>query len=111
MNVIGAILKKTFVTLSLFSGSINADVFHAWMTQDLLPKLPSGTVIVMDNASFHKRHDTIKAVADHGCLLEWLPPYSLDLNPIEPKWAEVKAIRRRERCSIDELFMTYIKYA
>ncbi|WP_422824410.1 transposase [Xenorhabdus bharatensis] len=32
INVIGAILKKTFVTLSLFSGSINADVFHAWMT-------------------------------------------------------------------------------
>ncbi|WP_426578513.1 IS630 family transposase [Xenorhabdus stockiae] len=110
INVIGAILKKTFVTLSLFSGNINADVFHAWMTQDLLPKLPSGAVIVMDNAPFHKRHDTIKAIADHGCLLEWLPPYSPDLNPIETKWAEVKAIRRRERCSIDELFMTHVKY-
>ncbi|WP_244590420.1 transposase [Xenorhabdus stockiae] len=60
------------MTLSLFSGSINADVFHAWMIQDLLPKLPSGTVIVMDNAPFPKRHDTIKAIADHGCLLEWL---------------------------------------
>ncbi|WP_422824420.1 transposase, partial [Xenorhabdus bharatensis] len=39
----------------------------------------------------------------------WLPPYSPDLNPIEPKWAEVKAIRRRERCSIDELFMEHVK--
>ncbi|WP_446470480.1 transposase [Xenorhabdus stockiae] len=42
--------------------------------------------------------------------MEWLPPYSPDLNPIELKWAEVKAIRRRERCSIDELFMTHVKY-
>ncbi|WP_391529438.1 transposase [Photorhabdus akhurstii] len=46
----------------------------------------------------------------HGFQLEWLPPYSPDLNSIEPKWAEVKAIRRRERCSIDELFMEHVKY-
>ncbi|WP_231853077.1 IS630 family transposase [Xenorhabdus poinarii] len=111
INAIGAIIKKTFITLSLFAESINADVFHAWMTQDLLPKLPSRTVIVMDNASFHKRNDTIKAIADHGCQLEWLPAYSPDLNPIEHKWAEVKAIRRRERCSIDELFMEHVEHA
>ncbi|WP_275374770.1 transposase [Xenorhabdus bovienii] len=42
LNVIGAILENTFVTLSLFTGNINADVFYAWMTQDLLPKLPHG---------------------------------------------------------------------
>ncbi|WP_422645851.1 transposase [Xenorhabdus doucetiae] len=36
INAIGAIIKKTFVSLSLFAGNINADVFHAWMTQDLL---------------------------------------------------------------------------
>ncbi|WP_198691431.1 IS630 family transposase [Xenorhabdus lircayensis] len=110
INVIAAIIQKTFVTLSLFAGNINTDVFHAWMTQDLLPKLPSGAVIVMDNASFHKRHDTRQAIAHHGCQLEWLPPYSPDLNPIEPKWAEVKATRRRERCSIDELFMAHVNY-
>ncbi|MDC9606891.1 transposase [Xenorhabdus griffiniae] len=54
LNVMGAICDNTFVTLSLFAGNINADVFHAWVTQDLLPKRPSGAVIVMDNASFHK---------------------------------------------------------
>ncbi|WP_275386329.1 IS630 family transposase [Xenorhabdus bovienii] len=110
LNAIGVILKRTFVTLSLFAGNINADVFHAWMTQDLLPTLPDGVVIVMDNAPFHKRQDTIQAIVNHGCLLEWLPPYSPDLNPIEPKWAEVKAIRRRERCSIEELFITHVNY-
>ncbi|WP_408646867.1 transposase [Xenorhabdus lircayensis] len=44
-------------------------------------------------------------MAEYGCQLEWLPSYSPDLNPIEHKWAEAKAIRRRERGSIDELFM------
>ncbi|MDE1493401.1 transposase, partial [Xenorhabdus bovienii] len=83
------------VTLSLFAGTLNANVFHAWLTQDLLPKLPKGTVIVMDNAPFHKRGDTRQAITDHGCQLEWIPPYSPDLNPIENKWAETKATRRR----------------
>ncbi|CDH05994.1 transposase (fragment) [Xenorhabdus bovienii str. oregonense] len=71
LNALGAILKRTFVTLSLFAGNINADVFHAWMTQDWLPTLPDGVVIVMDNAPFHKRQDTVPAIVNHGCLLEW----------------------------------------
>ncbi|CBJ89864.1 hypothetical protein XNC1_1804 [Xenorhabdus nematophila ATCC 19061] len=65
INAIGAIIKNTFVTLSLFAGTINANVFHAWLTQDLLPKLPKGTVIVMDNAPFHKRGDTRHATSDN----------------------------------------------
>lgn len=56
INVIGAIVGMAFVTLSLFSGSINSDVFHAWLTQDLLPKITKPSVIVMDNASFHKHY-------------------------------------------------------
>ncbi|MDC9581808.1 transposase, partial [Xenorhabdus sp. PR6a] len=80
------------------------------MTQDLLPKLPKGAVIVMDNAPFHKRHDILQAITHHGCQLEWLPPYSPDLNPIENKWAGTKATRRRERCSLDELLTEHVTY-
>ena len=54
LNAIGAIIKNTFLRLSLFSCSINSDVFFAWLTQDLLPKTPKESVIVMDNATFHK---------------------------------------------------------
>lgn len=40
-------------------------------------------------------------------IVEFLPVYSPDLNPIEHKWAQVKNIRRRERCDVDELFRRY----
>ena len=53
VNAIGAIIRNSFIALSLFTGSINSDVFYAWLTQDLLPKMPSNAVIVMDKASFH----------------------------------------------------------
>jgi hypothetical protein len=54
------LLNGLLLTVSLFSFNVNSDVFHAWMTQDLLPKVPVGSVIVMDNASFHKREDIIQ---------------------------------------------------
>jgi transposase len=43
-------------------------------------------------------------IEQHGHLLEFLPPYSPDLNPIEHKWAQAKTLRRQKKCSLDELF-------
>ena len=103
-NVIGALLASCLLTVTLFTGSVNADVFFAWLSQDLLPKLPKNAVIVMDNASFHKRDDCQQLIEHAGHILEFLPPYSPDLNPIEHKWAQAKAIRRRKNCSSDVLF-------
>ena len=39
-----------------------------------------------------------------GCIVEFLPPYSPDLNPIEKKWAQAKSIRRKFNYTVDELF-------
>ena len=103
-NVIGALLGGVLLTTCLFSCNINSDRFHAWVTMELIPTLPPGAVLVMDNATFHKRKDTQKAIVDAGHILEYLPPYSPDLNPIEHKWAQAKAIRRREQCEIQTLF-------
>jgi transposase len=36
-----------------------------------------------------------------------LPPYSPQLNPIEDKWAQAKAIRKQQLCSISDLFALY----
>jgi hypothetical protein len=49
-----------------------------------------------DNASFHKRADFQHLIEQQGHLLEFLPPYSPDLNPIEHKWAQAKALRRQK---------------
>jgi len=103
-------MDMTFVTLSVFSSSINSDVFYAWLTQDLLPKVSRNSVIVMDNATFHKRKDMLEAIIEHDCIPEFLPPYSPDLNPIEKKWAQAKSIRRKLRCSVNELFSEYLDY-
>jgi transposase len=103
-NAIGALLGKTLLTIALFTVNINADVFTGWVEQDLLPKLPSNSVIVMDNATFHKRDDTKKLIKQAGHDLLYLPAYSPDFNPIEQKWAHAKAIRKQKGHSIEQLF-------
>lgn len=104
-NAIGALLGEALLTVSLFEGTINSKTFESWIEQDLLPKLPSRSVIIMDNAAFHKKNSTKELINKAGHTLEFLPPYSPDLNPIEHKWAQAKAIRRKKNCSINELFM------
>ena len=103
-NVIGALLEKRLIGVALFTCNIDSDVFHAWVKTTLIPSLPENSVIVMDNASFHKREDIQKLITDSGHIIEYLPPYSPDLNPIEHKWAEKKKLRRKLNCSIEELF-------
>lgn len=103
-HVIGALTGDRLLAAALFDGSINTDFFEAWLQQALLPVLPNGAVVVMDNAPFHTSERIQKAIDAAGCLLEYLPPYSPDLNPIEHKWAQAKALRRKLGCSTDELF-------
>jgi transposase len=104
LNAIGAIVGFVLLTVCLFDCNIDSDVFYAWLTRDLLPKVPPNAVIVMDNATFHKRSDMIAAIKNAGHIPEYLPPYSPDLNPIEQKWAQVKSVRRKTGCTPHELF-------
>lgn len=108
INVIGALLASYLVTVSLFNSSINTNTFGAWVAQDLLPQLPPNSVVVMDNAAFHQRADLRSLLEHAGHTLEYLPTYSPDLNPIEHKWAQAKAIRKQKNCSIEDLFVYYV---
>lgn len=106
-NAIGALIGKVLLTVSLFESNINTDLFTGWIEQDLLPKLPANSVLVMDNATFHKSQTMQETIKRAGHTLEYLPPYSPDLNHIEKKWAQAKALRKKYHCSIDHLFQSY----
>ena len=62
----------------------------------------------MDNAGFHKSLDLRVMIEKAGHVLEYLPTYSPDLNPIESKWSQAKSKRRKYDCDIDTLFQKYM---
>lgn len=109
-NVIGALVGKHLLTACTFVVNITADIFTAWVQYDLLPKLPDNSVIVMDNATFHKRQDTKNIIEKAGHTILFLPPYSPDLNPIEQKWAHLKRTKQKLRCSLQELLKNELFY-
>ncbi len=105
-NVIGALCKGVLLTVTLLNGSVNTEVFNAWVEQDLIPKLPPKSVVIMDNAAFHKSPLIYEMLENAGHKLLYLPPYSPDLNPIEKKWAQAKKLRRKTGLSLEQLFLT-----
>lgn len=104
VNIIGALAGKTLLTLALFDVKINADIVFQWLKQEMLPKLEKASVIVMDNATFHKREDIKYLIQSAGHILQFLPAYSPDLNPVEHKWAQAKAFRRKTGLSVQQTF-------
>lgn len=49
----------------------------------------------MDNLSRHKVKGVREAIQKAGASVLYLPPYSLDFNPIEMMWSKMKALLRK----------------
>jgi len=81
--------KRLFAPL-LFEGSLDSSVFNQYLKEQLLKELQPGSLIIMDNAAFHKTQKTRGILEESGHELIFLPPYSPDLNPIEHYWSPIK---------------------
>jgi len=95
VSTIGAYFNKIFQCLFMFEGSCNREIFETYLQQVLLKKLPRGSIIVLDNASYHKGGQIKDIIESAGCFVLYLPPYSPDLNPIEHFWASFKHSLRK----------------
>lgn len=71
-------------------GAWKAWSFELFLEEMVLPRLPLGSVLVLDNARIHKGQELRAKVEAAGCSLLYLPPYSPDFNPIEMLWSWLK---------------------
>lgn len=103
-KVTGKIKGKKYERLSMVAGKIGDKVvarceyygtmtgklFELWFVSVLLTLIPTGSVIRMDNASWHRKKVLRRLAEAAGCCIIFFPPYSPDLNPIEKVWANFK---------------------
>ena len=71
-NAIGALIENRLLTVRIFDCSVNTRVFECWIEQDLLPKLKESSVLIMDNATFHKEkrpQELVRCAGHYICLL------------------------------------------
>ena len=88
---------------TVVNGAVNGDVFESFVEFVLAPELRPGDVVIMDNLSSHKRQRTRELIEAAGAELLFLPPYSLDLNPIEMVFSKVKQGLRTLACRSREV--------
>jgi transposase len=77
----------------------------------LCPTLRGGDSVIADNLSAHTAAGVQEAIAATGARLLSLPPYSPDLNPIEPCWSQIKACLRAAQARPREALDTAVASA
>jgi transposase len=69
----------------IYQGTATANTVYAYF-ETILPNLKIGSIVILDNASYHKSERLLKLFHSYKISLIFLPPYSPDLNPIENLW-------------------------
>ena len=94
LTVIGALALEGGVVAGMsIPAATSTAVFLALAEQVLVPALRGrpGAIVVMDNLAAHKADVVREALDRAGLAHRHLPPYSPDLNPIEPAWSKLEA--------------------
>lgn len=104
-TILGALRWDGIAAAMTIPAATDTDVFMAFVEQVLAPALHRGEVVLLDNLSPHKVGSVRKSIEAAGARVLYLPPYSPDLNPIEPCWSKVKehlrAIGARSQADLD----------
>jgi len=106
-NLIMAQRDGQWLAPETFEGSCDAGRVNEWLENNLLPLLTEPSIIVFDNASFHKKKEIAALCRKKGHVPLPLPPYSPDFNPIENSFGSVK--RKREFAPPDTPIIEIIK--
>lgn len=108
---VGALTLSGIVAPMTLGGAMNGPAFLAYVTQQLVPLLGTGDVVVMDNLPAHKPLAIRAAIEAAGARLHFLPPYSPDFNPIELAFAKIKAHLKKSAARTVEALWDAIREA
>ena len=89
-NIIAGLCDGKHLAVQCYGHSTTAVFFEDWFEFELIPVLPENALIILDNASFHRKQVLYDIANRYGVSVLFLPPYSPDLNPIEKSWANFK---------------------
>ena len=86
---------KGMMTAMTVDEAVDGEIFKAFVDQLLVPALKPSDTVLMDNLRAHKVQGIEEAIQSTGAHLQYLPPYSPELSPIEHGWSKLKESLRR----------------
>ena len=90
ISLVSGLTNSELIAPMTYEETMTSDFFEAWFQKFLLPTLTTPSVIIMDNARFHRMGKLELLCEEFGHKLLPLPPYSPEYNPIEKTWAHIK---------------------
>jgi transposase len=105
----------------IYTDTCDTLLFNTWLKQILIPEVkylqkvyPNHPItLIMDNVRYHKSEETKEILEQNNINLKFQPPYSPDLNPIEPSWNTTKNEIRNQIHTIlkfeDKLCISLVK--
>jgi transposase len=115
-SLLPALTIDGYMSFRIFQGSITAKILEDFLEFQVLPfcnPYPGpASVIVLDNASIHRSERVQELCQRAGVLLEYLPPYSPDFNPIEKSFKQLKSWIKRHYREADNFndFGAFLEY-
>ena len=88
--MVAGLTNGELIAQMTYEETITSDCFEVWFQKFLLPILNTPSVIIMDNARFHRMGNLELLCEEFGHKLLPIPPYSPECNPIEKIWAHIK---------------------
>ena len=82
VSLVAAQVDGRLIAPMIYTETMTGAFFEAWFSQELLPALGRKSVIIMDNARFHRMKHLEGVAHERGHKLVPLPPCSPELNPI-----------------------------
>ena len=116
-SILPALTIDGYISHIIFQGAITSELFEDFVEYQVLPHCTPypgpRSIIILDNASIHKSARLQELCDRSGVVLEFLPPYSPDFNPIEATFKDLKAwIRRNYRLATEfESFDGFLEFA
>ena len=81
ISLISGLTNSELIAPMTYEETMTSDFFEAWFQKFLLPILNIPSVIIMDNARFHRMGKLELLCEEFGHKLLPLPPYSPEYNP------------------------------
>ena len=109
MSAIVGMCCDGILDLCTVKGSVGAEEFSKFVEECLLPQLqPSNgtnarSVVILDNASIHHAEGIVELIQSTGALVQFLPPYSPDIMPIEELFAKNQTSIKNEDVLSEEM--------
>jgi transposase len=107
-NIVAGIRQGNWVAPMTYDTVTDSVLFEYWFEHCLLKEIEPNSVIVLDNATFHRKSVIPDLASRKRCKVLFLPPYSPDLNPIEKKWAWLKGRLRKILPDFDSFFVAFL---